>query len=85
MLKNRIAGLEVIAVEPEASAVLSGKAPDPIRFKELVLVYPQSTEYRIIDRIIPVTDVDALATSRRLARKKVFWWGFLPGQLHLPP
>jgi cysteine synthase A len=71
VLKNRIAGLEVIAVEPEASAVLSGKAPGPHKIQGIGAGFiPKVLNTGIIDRIIPVTDVDALATSRRLAREE---------------
>src|SRR5258708_35016296 len=56
--------LEVIAVEPAACAVLSGGRPGPHRIEGLGAGFqPDTLRIDLIDRVITVTDHDAVATA----------------------
>ena len=67
-LRDRNPSLEVIAVEPASSAVLSGGRPGPHRIEGLGAWFFQPDTLRIdlIDAVVPVTDEDAVATAIRL-------------------
>ena len=59
--------LEVIAVEPASSAVLSGGRPGPHRIEGLGAGFqPDTLRIDLIDAVVPVTDEDAVATAIRL-------------------
>src|SRR5947199_2168340 len=59
--------LEVIAVEPASSAVLSGGRPGPHRIEGLGAGFqPDTLRVDLIDSVVPVTDQDAIATAIRL-------------------
>jgi len=59
--------LEVIAVEPSSSAVLSGGRPGPHRIEGLGAGFqPDTLRIDLIDAVVPVTDEDAVATAIRL-------------------
>jgi cysteine synthase A len=59
--------LEVIAVEPASSAVLSGRRPGPHRIEGLGAGFqPDTLRIDLIDAVVPVTDEDAVATAIRL-------------------
>lgn len=63
--------LEVVAVEPASSAVLSGGRPGPHRIEGLGPGFlPDTLRVDLIDRIIPVTDHDALATAIQLMEQE---------------
>ena len=68
-LKERRPSLEVIAVEPEDSPVLSGGAPGPHKIQGIGAGFvPKVLNTRIIDEIILIGNDDALQTARKLAR-----------------
>src|SRR5256885_3102033 len=59
--------IEVIAVEPASSAVLSGGRPGPHRIEGLGSGFqPDTLRIDLIDAVVPVTDQDAIATAIRL-------------------
>lgn len=59
--------LEVVAVEPASCAVLSGGRPGPHRIEGLGAGFlPDTLRVDLIDRVIAVTDHDAVATAIRL-------------------
>jgi cysteine synthase len=59
--------LEVIAVEPASSAVLSGGRPGPHRIEGLGAGFqPDTLRIDLIDAVVPVTDEDAVTTAIRL-------------------
>jgi cysteine synthase A len=61
--------LQVIAVEPTRAAVLSGGRPAPHGIQGIGAGFvPGVLNRAIVDRVIPVSDEDALGTARRLAR-----------------
>lgn len=79
-LKTRKPGVKVIAVEPEASPVLSGgqKGPHPIQgigagFK------PDVLNLEIVDEIQRVTNDEAIGTTRRLVREEGILAGISSG------
>jgi cysteine synthase A len=64
-------GLEVVAVEPASCAVLSGKRPGPHRIEGLGPGFlPDTLRVDLIDRVIPVTDEDAIATAISVMEKE---------------
>jgi len=66
-LRARNPSLEVIAVEPASSAVLSGGRPGPHRIEGLGAGFqPDTLIIDLIDVVVPVTDEDAVATAIRL-------------------
>ncbi|EFE50216.1 cysteine synthase A [Neisseria elongata subsp. glycolytica ATCC 29315] len=79
VLKARKPDVKIVAVEPDASPVLSGgeKGPHPIQGLGAGFV-PSILNTQIYDEIIRVTGEDAFATARAAAEKKGFWSVFLP-------
>lgn len=66
-LRDRNPSLEVIAVEPASSAVLSGGRPGPHRIEGLGAGFqPDTLRIDLIDAVVPVTDTDAVTTAIRL-------------------
>jgi cysteine synthase len=71
VLKSRNPGCRVIAVEPSASAVLSGKRPGPHKIQGIGAGFvPSVLNREVLDEVIPVEDEDAIETARRLARRE---------------
>jgi cysteine synthase len=68
VLKRERPDVKIIAVEPAASAVLSGKAPGMHGIQGLGAGFvPDILDRRVIDRVITVTDVAAEKMAGRLA------------------
>ena len=80
VLKARKPGTKVIAVEPAASAVLSGKpkGPHPIQGIGAGFV-PDNLNTHIYDEIIQVENNDAMETARRLAKEDGIFAGISTG------
>ncbi|ABZ84251.1 cysteine synthase a [Heliomicrobium modesticaldum Ice1] len=79
-LKQRNPNLQVIAVEPAGSPVLSGGKPGPHGIQGIGAGFiPDVYDSSLIDEILPVADADALATSRRLAREEGLLVGISAG------
>ncbi len=69
IIKKRKPGFKAIAVEPDASAVLSGGAPGPHKIQGIGAGFiPQVLNRDIIDEVIRVTNDNAGETARQLAR-----------------
>jgi len=69
VLKPRRPGLKMIAVEPTASPVLSGGQPGPHPIQGIGAGFvPAVLDTGLIDEIIQVTNEEAFANARRLAR-----------------
>ncbi len=69
MLKDKNPDLRVVAVEPEASAVLSGGKPGPHKIQGIGAGFvPDVLQRDLIDDIVQVSNQDAIETSRKLAR-----------------
>ncbi len=68
-LKPRKRGLEVIGVEPAESAVLNGEEPGPHGIQGIGPGFrPQVLELERLDRVMTVTEREAIAAARRCAR-----------------
>lgn len=69
-LKEKNMLVEVIAVEPASSPVLSGGAAGPHKIQGIGAGFvPQTYHAAFIDRVIPVTNEDAFAAARGLAKE----------------
>lgn len=68
VLKARKPGLKMVAVEPEASAVLSGGQPGPHKIQGIGAGFvPGILDRGVIDDIVQVNNDDAFAMARRAA------------------
>ena len=71
VLKSHNPDCRVIAVEPSASAVLSGRAPGPHKIQGIGAGFvPSVLNREVLDEVIQVDDEDAIETARRLARRE---------------
>jgi cysteine synthase A len=79
-LKPKKPGLEVIAVEPSTSAVMSGgqKGPHPIQGIGAGFI-PDVMQVDLMDEILPVAPDDAIEMTRSLARKEGILAGMSSG------
>lgn len=67
-LKAHNAAVEIVAVEPDASPVLSGGAPAPHKIQGIGAGFvPTTYDGSVVDRIVRVTNEDAIAGARELA------------------
>ena len=67
-LKKNNPGVKVVAVEPAASAVLSGEMPGPHKIQGIGAGFiPEVLNIDVIDEIFKVSNEDAINTSRKLA------------------
>jgi cysteine synthase A len=80
VIKSRKPSFKVIAVEPDASPVLSGgaKGPHPIQGIGAGFV-PEVLNTKIYDEIIRVKNEDAFQTARRMAREEGLLVGISSG------
>jgi cysteine synthase len=70
-LKERNPALKIVAVEPAASAVLSGNAPGPHKIQGIGAGFvPPVLDRDLLDEIIPVDDEDAIEAARMVARRE---------------
>jgi cysteine synthase A len=80
VLKARIPAVQIIAVEPAASPVLSGGPPGRHRIQGIGAGFvPAVLNRGIVDRVIPVPDDQAAETARRLAREEGIFAGISSG------
>ena len=69
VLKERNPGLQVVAVEPAGSPVLSGGQPGPHGIQGIGAGFvPKVLEAGLLDEIIPVREADAYQAARRAGR-----------------
>lgn len=80
ILKARKPSVKTIAVEPEASPVLSGGKPGPHKIQGTGAGFvPKVLNTEIYAEVIRVSDADAIATARRLAREEGMLVGISAG------
>jgi cysteine synthase A len=71
VLKAHNPNCRVVAVEPSASAVLSGRLPAPHKIQGIGAGFvPEVLNTEILDEVIGVDDEDAIETARALARRE---------------
>jgi cysteine synthase A len=79
-VKPRRPGFEAVAVEPEASPVLSGGSPGRTRIQGIGAGFvPEVLDRALVDRVLTVTDEEAMEMSRRLAREEGILCGISAG------
>jgi len=79
-LKAHNPNIKIVAVEPSASAVLSGGAPGPHKIQGIGAGFiPKTYDPSIVDEIIPVDGDDAIRTSRELSKKEGLLVGISSG------
>lgn len=80
ILKARKPSFQAIAVEPTNSPVLSGGRPGPHKIQGIGAGFvPQVLKVQLIDEVVTVTDDDAIAYGRRLAREEGLLSGISTG------
>ena len=81
-LRERKPALRIIAVEPNESPVLSGGQPSPHKQQGIGAGFvPSILDTKIYDEVIRVTNDDAIATTRRLAREEAIFAGISSGSI----
>jgi cysteine synthase len=80
VLKARKKNVQIIAGEPDASPVLSGGAPGPHKIQGTGTGFiPKVLDQSVYDEIIRVTDAEAIAMARQLAREEGMLVGISAG------
>jgi cysteine synthase A len=81
-LRERKPAIRIVAVEPAESPVLSGGQPSPHRQQGIGAGFvPAILDTKIYDEVIRVTNEDAIATARRLAREEAIFAGISSGSI----
>ena len=79
-LKERKCDVELVAVEPSSSPVLSGGKPGPHRIQGIGAGFvPDTCDLSLIDRVLQVDDMEAVKHARELARKEGILCGISSG------
>jgi cysteine synthase A len=69
VLKPRIPGLKMIAIEPEDSPVISGGQPGPHKIQGLGAGFiPDNLHRDVIDEVLTVSNANAFSMARKVAR-----------------
>ncbi|MCH4381041.1 cysteine synthase A [Staphylococcus haemolyticus] len=80
VLKEKYPNVEIVAIEPEASPVLSGGEPGPHKLQGLGAGFvPDTLDTNIYDSIIKVDNDTAMETSRRVAKEEGILAGISSG------
>ncbi len=81
-LRERKPGIHIVAVEPAESAELSGGQPSPHQQQGIGAGFiPANLDTGIYDEVIRVTNDDAIATTRRMAREEAIFAGISSGSI----
>jgi cysteine synthase A len=80
VLKERYPAVQIVAVEPAGSPVLSGGQPGPHKIQGIGAGFvPDVLNMEVVDEVIAVTHEEALETARRLAREEGLLVGISSG------
>jgi cysteine synthase len=81
-LRERKPKIHIVAVEPAESPVLSGGQPSPHRQQGIGAGFvPNILDTKVYDEVVRVTNDDAIATARRLAREEGIFAGISSGSI----
>lgn len=81
-LREKKSSIRIVAVEPAESAVLSGGAPGPHKQQGLGAGFvPSVLDTKIYDEVVQVSNDDAIATARLLAREEAIFGGVSSGSI----
>lgn len=79
-LKEKIPSLEVVAVEPKASSVLSGKKAGPHKIQGIGAGFiPEILNTRIYNEVIAISDEEAFEMSKKMAKEEGLLIGISAG------
>ena len=79
-LKELKPGVQIVAVEPADSPVLSGGNPGPHKIQGIGAGFvPKTFDASVIDKVFPVSNDDAIRTGRELALKEGLLVGISSG------
>jgi cysteine synthase A len=80
VIKSRKPSVQIVAVEPEESPVLSGGAPGPHKIQGIGAGFvPDVLDRSVIDEVIKIASPTAIETSRALARSEGILGGISSG------
>ncbi len=80
VLKERIPSIKVIAVEPSSSPVLSGGRPGPHKIQGIGAGFvPKILDTEVYDEIVKVSNEEAFAMSRKIAKEEGLLVGISSG------
>lgn len=80
VLKEKITNIAIFAVEPEASAILSGEAPGPHKIQGIGAGFiPDILDTTVYSEVIKVSNEDAIKTAKMLAREEGLLVGISAG------
>ncbi len=80
VIRERKPGFRAVAVEPEASPVLSGGEPGPHKIQGIGAGFvPEVLDRSVVDEVVAVSNDDAFETARQLARREGILCGISSG------
>ena len=80
VLREKVQNIAIFAVEPEASAVLSGEQPSPHKIQGIGAGFvPDILDTAVYGEVIKVSNEDAFATARMLAKQEGLLVGISSG------
>ena len=81
-LREKKPNIHIVAVEPNESPVLSGGDPSPHKQQGIGAGFvPGVLDTKIYNEVVRVTNDDAIATARRLAREEAIFAGVSSGSI----
>jgi cysteine synthase A len=81
-LKEKNPGIRIVCVEPAESPVISGGQPSPHKQQGIGAGFiPGNLDTGVFDEVVTVTNDDAIATARRMAREEAIFAGISSGSI----